>query len=159
VTKALVALRDTALSIDEVVAHVRHPGAGAVCVFLGTVRDHNEGVAVTTLEYQAYTTMAVAEMERIVDEVTAELPGVRLAIVHRSGVLEVGEIAVACAVSAAHRDEAYRACRALIDQTKARVPIWKREFGPDGAHWVGWRDARCPEDNHDASGHHSAHPR
>jgi molybdopterin synthase catalytic subunit len=87
------------------------------------------------------------------------LPGVRLAIVHRSGVLEVGEIAVACAVSAAHRDEAYRACRALIDQTKARVPIWKREFGPDGAHWVGWRDARCPEDNHDASGHHSAHPR
>jgi molybdopterin synthase catalytic subunit len=153
-TSTLVALRDVPLSIDEVVSHVRHPGAGAVCVFLGTVRDHNEGAAVVTLEYEAYAAMALAEMQRIVQELVAEIPGVRLAIVHRSGALSVGEIAVACAASSAHRDEAYRACRALIDRTKARVPIWKREFGPDGAHWVGWRDARCLADEHDEPGHH-----
>jgi molybdopterin synthase catalytic subunit len=150
---ALVALRDAPVSIDEVVEHVRHPGAGAVCLFLGSVRDHNDGVAVTSLEYQAYEGMAVAEMRRIVAEIAAELPGVRMAIVHRSGALAVGEIAVACAASAPHRDEAYRACRALIDRTKARVPIWKRELGPDGAHWVGWRDARCAGDDHDAAHH------
>jgi molybdopterin synthase catalytic subunit len=148
VSDRLVALRGHPLSIDEVVDHVRHPGAGAVCLFLGTVRDVNEGATVTTLEYQAYEGMAIAEMGRIVDEIVAELPGVRLAIVHRAGVLSVGEIAVACAASAPHRDEAYRACRALIDRTKARVPIWKREFGPEGAHWVGWRDARCHDDAH-----------
>jgi molybdopterin synthase catalytic subunit len=145
---ALVALRDSPLSIDEAVAHVRHDGAGAVCVFLGTVRDRNEGARVVLLEYQVYEAMARAEMSRIVDEVTGEVPGVRLALMHRWGALEVGEIAVVCAASAVHRDEAYRACRALIDRTKARVPIWKREHGPDGAHWVGWRDARC-HDAHD----------
>jgi molybdopterin synthase catalytic subunit len=154
-TAALVALRHVPLSIDEVVSHVLHPGAGAVCVFLGTVRDHNEGAPVVTLEYEAYETMAVAEMQRIVDEILAEMPGVRLAIVHRSGALSVGEIAVVCGASSAHRDEGYRACRALIDRTKARVPIWKREFGPDGAHWIGWRDARCLEDDHDESAPHS----
>ena len=89
-TATLVALRDVALSIDEVVSHVRHPGAGAVCVFLGTVRDHNEGAAVVTLEYEAYAAMALAEMQRIVEELVAEIPGVRLAIVHQSGALSVG---------------------------------------------------------------------
>jgi molybdopterin synthase catalytic subunit len=154
-TAALVALRHVPLSIDEVVSHVLHAGAGAICVFLGTVRDHNEGAPVVTLEYEAYEAMAVAEMQRIVEEIGAEMPGVRLAIVHRSGALSVGEIAVVCGASSAHRDEAYRACRALIDRTKARVPIWKREFGPDGAHWIGWRDARCLEHDHDESEPHS----
>jgi molybdopterin synthase catalytic subunit len=143
---ALVDLRDSPLSIDEAVGHVRHGGAGAVCIFLGTVRDRNEGESVVLLEYQVYEAMARAEMNRIVDEITSEIPGVRVALLHRSGALEVGEIAVVCAASAAHRDEAYRACRALIDRTKARVPIWKREHGPDGAHWIGWRDARCHEE-------------
>jgi molybdopterin synthase catalytic subunit len=143
--EALVALRDGPLSVDEALAHVKHPGAGAHCFFLGTVRDHNEGRPVVKLEYQAYASMAVAEMERIVEQISAEIPGVRLAVVHRVGMLVIGEVAVVCAASAAHRDEAYRACRALIDQVKARVPIWKREHGPDGAYWVGWQDARCDE--------------
>jgi molybdopterin synthase catalytic subunit len=142
-------MRDTPLSIDEAVAHVRHQSAGAVCVFLGTVRDHNEGARVVKLEYEAYQAMALAEMKRIVAEIEGEMPGVRLAVTHRSGALSVGEIAVVCAASAVHRDEAYRACRALIDRTKARVPIWKREHGPDGAHWIGWRDARCHDHEHD----------
>jgi molybdopterin synthase catalytic subunit len=138
-----IALRSGPLSIDEVLARVRHEGAGAVCFFLGNVRDANEGRHVVKLEYEAYEAMAVAEMKRIANELAAEIPGVRLAVVHRTGALDVGETAVICAASAPHRDEAYRACRALIDRVKTRVPIWKREHGPDGAYWVGWHDARC----------------
>jgi len=144
----LVSLRDSPPSIDEAVACVRHAGAGAVCVFLGTVRDHNEGRAVSKLEYEAYASMATAEMQRIVDELHIEIPGARLAVVHRVGALDVGDVAVVCAASASHRDEAYRACRALIDRVKSRVPIWKREHGPEGAHWVGWHDARCQDEDH-----------
>jgi molybdopterin synthase catalytic subunit len=147
---ALVALRDVPLSVDEAIAHVAHAGAGAVCVFLGTVRDHNDGRAVVKLEYEAYAAMAIAEMTRIADELASEIAGVRLAIVHRTGALDVGDVAVVCAASAPHRGEAYRACRALIDRVKARVPIWKREHGPEGAYWVGWQDARCAEgDDHE----------
>ena len=152
-TGALVALRDGPLSTDEAIAAVRHPGAGAVCVFLGEVRDHNDGRPVVRLEYEAYASMALAEMTRIVDELEAETPGVRLAVVHRTGSLGVGDCAVVCAASAPHRHEAYVACRALIDRVKARVPIWKREHGPEGAYWVGWQDARCGDDaahDHDA---------
>jgi molybdopterin synthase catalytic subunit len=150
---SLVALRDAPLSVDEAIAHVKHGGAGAVCVFLGMVRDHNDGRAVVKLEYEAYAAMAVAEMTRIADELAAEIAGVRLAVVHRTGALEVGDVAVVCAASAPHRGEAYRACRALIDRVKARVPIWKREHGPEGAYWVGWQDARCADDDHEHHDH------
>jgi molybdopterin synthase catalytic subunit len=149
----LVALRVEPLSVDEVVAHVRHAGAGAVCVFLGTVRDHSEGRPVVRLEYEAYASMALVEMKRIADEITRELAGVRLAVVHRTGSLLVGDVAVVCAASAPHRGEAYAACRALIDRVKARVPIWKREHGPEGAYWVGWQDARCDAAGHDVHDH------
>ncbi len=141
-------LRDTPLSVDEVIASVARPEAGAISVFLGTVRDHNEGRPVVKLEYEAYPSMAIAEMNRIVAEITAEVAGVKLAVMHRTGVLAVGDVAVVCAASSAHRGEAARACRALIDRIKEHVPIWKREHGPDGAYWVGWRDARCADDRH-----------
>jgi len=153
---SLVALRDVPLSIDEATASVRHPGAGAVCVFLGMVRDHNDGRAVVRLEYEAYPAMALAEMRRIAGELEGEIAGVRLAVLHRTGALDVGDVAVVCAASAPHRGEAYRACRALIDRVKARVPIWKREHGPDGAYWVGWEDARC-RDEGDDDGHEHGH--
>jgi molybdopterin synthase catalytic subunit len=161
---ALVALREQALSLDEAVAHVKHGGAGAVCVFMGTVRDHNDGLPVVRLEYEAYASMALAEMNRIASELAAEIPGLRLAVLHRTGSLVVGDVAIVCAASAPHRGEAYTACRALIDRVKARVPIWKREHGPEGAYWVGWQDARCaPDHDHDhdhAHAHdaHGAHP-
>jgi molybdopterin synthase catalytic subunit len=139
-TEALVALRDSPLSIDDVVGHVRHSSAGAVCVFLGMVRDWHAGEPVVRLEYEAYAPMAVAEMRRVVQEVEAQVEGVRLALVHRSGTLEIGDIAVVCAASAPHRAEAFRACSLLIELTKARVPIWKREHTGKGTHWVGWGD-------------------
>ncbi|RYE87268.1 MAG: molybdenum cofactor biosynthesis protein MoaE [Myxococcales bacterium] len=140
---AQVELRTVPLSVDDAHAAVAHGGAGAVVSFVGAVRDHSEGHPVTRLEYEAYPAMAVAEMRRIAEGIAAEVPGVRLAVQHRVGELGVGDLAVVCAASAPHRGEAFRASRLLIDRIKAQVPIWKREHGPDGAYWVGWRDARC----------------
>ncbi len=131
------------LDVGAAVALVSHGGAGAVDVFLGVVRDHNEGRAVTRLEYEAYEAMAVREMERIGAKIEADAPGVRVAASHRTGSRAVGELAVVCAASAPHRAEAFAACRRLIDDLKASVPVWKREWGPDGPYWVGWQDARC----------------
>ncbi len=140
---AHVTIGEAPLSVDQVMAAVCRPGAGGVALFVGAVRDENDGRAVTRLEYEAYETMALAEMRRIADEITARDPAVRLAVAHRVGTLFVGDLAVVCAASAPHRGEAFAACRRLIDEVKARVPIWKREWGPDGPYWVGWHDARC----------------
>lgn len=129
-------------------AAVSRPGAGGVAVFVGAVRDENDGRPVTRLEYEAYETMALAEMRRITAEITARDPALRLAVSHRVGTLGVGDLAVVCAASAPHRGEAFAACRRLIDEVKARVPIWKREWGPDGPYWVGWHDARCFHPHH-----------
>ena len=145
----LLDIRQDAISSDEAVREVSHAGAGGIATFLGIVRDKNEGRAVVKLEYQAYLPMARAELQRIAEEIEKEIPGVRLAALHRVGALAVGDIAVVCAASAPHRGEAFRACRLLIDRIKERVPIWKREHGPEGAWWVGWVAARC--------GHEHAH--
>ena len=147
-------IRETPLSVDETLGLVRRPGAGGLATFLGVVRDESDGRAVTKLEYSAYATMAKREMEKIALEIEAEMDGVRVAAMHRVGLLEVGDAAVVCAASAPHRAEAFRACRALIDRIKERVPVWKREIGPDGVAWVGWEDARCtPEGHHHHHGH------
>lgn len=152
-----VAIRDSALSLDEAIAAVSHPGAGGVVTFVGVVRDHNDGRPVVKLEYEAYDQMAVAEMKRIADEIEAQIAGVRVSALHRKGALLVGDAAVVCAASAPHRGEAFEACRLLIDRIKARVPIWKREHGPEGAYWVGWEDARCGDEAHGSHGHHHHH--
>ena len=138
-----VEIREDALRIDEVVARVARPSAGGIDVFVGCVRDENDDRPVVLLEYEAYLPMALAEMKRIGEEIEARATGVSVAAAHRVGALRVGDIAVICAASAPHRAEAFAACRALIDEIKHRVPIWKREHGPDGAYWVGWQDARC----------------
>jgi molybdenum cofactor synthesis domain-containing protein len=136
-------LRSEPLDARAVEQLVEHDGAGAVVTFVGRVRDHNEGKPVTCLEYEAYPAMARREMAGILRELEALYPGVRAAVSHRVGRLQVGDVAVVASVSAAHRGEAFAACHRLIDEVKARVPIWKREHGPDGAYWVGWQDARC----------------
>lgn len=149
-----VALVDHAIAVEQVTSAVARPGAGGISLFLGVVRDEAEGHAVTLLEYEAYAPMAIAEMQRIVDELEREFAGVTVAVTHRVGALRVGDLAVVCAASAPHRPEAFRACRKLIDEIKARVPIWKREHGPDGAYWVGWKDARCEAHDHHSPGAH-----
>ncbi len=149
-------IRGDALSLDEAVRAVSHTGAGAVVTFLGIVRDHNEDRAVSLLEYEAYGSMAETELARIEGEIEAAVPGARVFAAHRTGALRVGDAAVVCAASAPHRGEAFKACRRLIDEIKARLPVWKREHGPDGPYWVGWADARClPHDEH---GHGHDHP-
>jgi molybdopterin synthase catalytic subunit len=150
-------IRTDPLGLDELIRAVSHPGAGGVVTFLGVVRDQNEGRAVTLLEYEGYGSMAEAELGRILAEIPAEMPGIRVSAAHRVGALRVGDAAVACAASAPHRAEAFAACRTLIDRIKARLPIWKREHGPDGPYWVGWEDARCGADTDAGGGAHHGH--
>ena len=133
-------LSEAPLVVEHALAVVQDAGVGGVSLFVGTVRDHNAGRPITLLEYHAYTAMAEKEMERVGAEVAAEFPGTRLCAHHRTGALRIGEIAVICAAGAPHRDEAFQACRALIDRIKSRVPIWKREHGPQGPYWVGWEN-------------------
>lgn len=151
-------IRTEPLSLDDLVREVRHAGAGAIATFEGTVRDTNEGRAVTLLEYEAYGPMAELELTKILDELRSEIPEARVAAVHRVGALHVGDAAVLCVASAPHRGEAFRACRLAIDRIKSRLPIWKREHGPEGPYWVGWEDARCSADDPDhAHGHDHGH--
>lgn len=145
------------LSVEAAMALVSHPGAGAIDVFVGVVRDHADGRAVSSLEYSAYESMAQKELARIVGEVEARIPGARCAVHHRLGLLMVGELAVVCAASTPHRAESFAACRALIEEVKHRVPVWKRERGPDGEVWVGWVDARCGLVGHGAQAHAHDH--
>lgn len=142
-----VDLREAELSLDEAIANVAHAGAGGIATFIGMVREHSEGRAVSRLDYSAYDSMAKKEMIKIAAEIENEIDGVSLSVLHRLGTLKVGDIAVVCAASAPHRGEAFDACRLLIDRIKSRVPIFKREWGPDGAAWVGWVDARCAHDH------------
>ena len=121
---------------SSLLSEARRDGDGGLTLFVGVVRDHADGRSVTAMEYEAYEPMAEAEMERIEADLAARFPAVRLVMRHRVGRLLVGEVAVVVAASAPHREEAYAACRAGIEEIKARVPVWKREWGPDGSVWV-----------------------
>ncbi len=136
----LIDVRDTPLSVDEVLRAVTDRRAGGIDLFIGTVRDHtpeHPGEQVTELEYSAHPT-AREQLLEVARKVAAEHPGTALAAVHRVGKLGVGDLAVVVAASAAHRAEAFAACRALIDTLKEQVPIWKREEFRNGSHtWVG----------------------
>lgn len=124
--------------LDEaaVAARVTGDDAGGVVTFVGAVRDRARGRAIRHLEYEAYPEMAVAEMERICEAASRRWPGVRVAIAHRVGHLEVGDLAVVVVAAAPHRAEAFDACRFAIDTLKQSVPIWKKEVATDGAYWV-----------------------
>ena len=118
---------------------VLDPAAGGFCSFEGWVRDHHEGRAVLGLEYEAYIPLAEKEGSRILAEAMQRFGILHAACVHRTGRLNIGELAVFVCVSSAHRDAAFDACRYIIDEVKFRVPIWKKEFFTDGAE--GW--VRC----------------
>jgi molybdopterin synthase catalytic subunit len=129
-------ISERALDPGAVAARVVGPDAGGVVSFVGAVRDHSRGQAIEHLEYEAYPEMAVQEMERICDEAARRWPGVRVAIDHRVGHLAIGDLAVVVVAAAAHRAEAFDACRFAIDALKQTVPIWKKEVARDGACWV-----------------------
>jgi molybdopterin synthase catalytic subunit len=134
---ALLDVRDTPLSVDEVLAAVADPAAGGVVSFTGLVRATDGGRDVLGLEYTAHPT-ALEALRAVAEAVVADLPVVRVAALHRVGPLEVGDVAVVVAASAPHRDEAFAAARRLIDDLKATVPIWKDQRFADGTQeWVG----------------------
>jgi molybdopterin synthase catalytic subunit len=132
----LAEFRDGPLSADEVRAAAADPAAGAVVVFVGTVRDHDHGRDVTALSYSAHPT-AAAELRQVAEKIAARHQVQAIAVLHRVGDLQVGEPAVVAAVAAAHRGEAFAACEELIDTLKATVPIWKHQIFTGGdSEWV-----------------------
>ncbi|MDQ2871209.1 MAG: molybdenum cofactor biosynthesis protein MoaE, partial [Acidobacteriota bacterium] len=129
-------LTDAPIDPASLTGSVR-PSDGGVCTFVGVVRDHHLGRPTSRIQYEAYGPMAEAEIAKILEELAREWPETRVLVLHRVGVLEVGDVAVAIVASAPHRAEAFSACRAAIDRIKKTVPIWKREFHPDGtSDWV-----------------------
>ncbi|SDM16833.1 molybdopterin synthase catalytic subunit [Nonomuraea maritima] len=133
----LLGIRDTPLSVDEVLAAVGDHAAGGTTFFVGTVREQDHGKPVTRLAYSAHPT-ALAELRQVAEKIAADFPVTALAAVHRVGDLELGDAAVIVAVAAPHRDEAFKAARRLIDDLKANVPIWKHQVFADGeTEWVG----------------------
>jgi molybdopterin synthase catalytic subunit len=132
----VIELVTTPIDRDQVVRTVASPKAGAVVTFDGIVRDHARGKSVTHLFYEAYPEMAKTEMAKIREQALERWPLQGLAIVHRTGRLEIGESSVFIAVASAHRADAFEACRFAIDTLKTSVPIWKKEHYEDGEVWI-----------------------
>jgi molybdopterin synthase catalytic subunit len=128
--------RTEPLSVDEVHAAVADPSAGAIALFVGTVRDHDHGRAVSELSYSAHPS-GEQQLRACAEKVAARFPVRALAAVHRTGDLNIGDLAVVVAAASDHRDEAFAACRALIEDLKATVPVWKRQVFAEGeSEWV-----------------------
>jgi molybdopterin synthase catalytic subunit len=125
-------------------ASLADPAAGGYCAFEGWVRNENEGHTVERLEYEAYEPLAIAEGQKVLDEARERFGILGARCVHRVGMLELGECAVWIGVASKHRDEAFKACRYIIDEIKVRLPIWKKEHYTDGnSGWVNCE--RCAQ--------------
>jgi len=133
----MIALTAEPIVLDDLLAAVADPQAGAVCIFLGTTRNHNEGRQVEELEYEAYAGMAEKELAGIAEEARKRWAVAKVAVIHRTGVVPIGCASVVIAVSAAHRGPAFEAARFTIDRLKEVVPIWKKEHFEGGAVWIG----------------------
>lgn len=133
----MIEISEGDFSIDEVILNTRHPSMGAVVMFLGTVRDMTKGNPVEQLEFEADKEPAVKELEQIRQETIDKFQVTDVSIVHRTGVLQLGENIVIIAVGAAHREQAFKGCRYAIEELKKRAMIWKKEFLKDGSYWVG----------------------
>jgi molybdopterin synthase catalytic subunit len=135
----VIALTHEPIDYDALTTSVRSPHCGAVCLFLGTVRDLTGDIVTIALDYDAYPAMAEKKLAEIEQRVRDQWPVGEIAIVHRLGTLDVGEVSVAVAVSCPHRAQAFDACRFAIDTLKELVPIWKKDRGPNGESWVSDR--------------------
>ena len=132
----MIELYKKPLNIHKAIEHVSDGSVGGIDVFVGTVRNSTKGKKVVALEFEAYETMAISELEKIAGQAKKKWPIYKTAILHAVGRREIGELAVVIAVSAAHRDAAFSACRFIIDTLKKTVPIWKKEIFEDGEVWV-----------------------
>jgi molybdopterin synthase catalytic subunit len=128
---------DKPINLQELVDFVTDPEAGALATFIGTTRNNNEGRKVIALDYEAYPEMAEKQLARLGEEASKKWPICRMAIVHRLGPVQITEPSVIIAVSAAHREAAFAACRFAIEEIKKTVPIWKKEVYEGGEIWIG----------------------
>lgn len=127
---------DEPLDANEAAAAVADPAAGAIDLFLGVVRNENLGRSVQYLEYEAYPAMAERLMAEVADEAKARFGLIKVAILHRTGRLEIGETSLVVAISCAHRAESFEGGRWLVDEIKKRIPVWKKEVWTDGEEWI-----------------------
>ena len=125
------------IDVCKVIESVMMPGCGGIASFIGTIRDSFEGKGVNRVNVEAYDEMAVADLRKIASDLSSEKGIGGITIVHRTGVLEVGEVVVVVAVSAPHRKEAFEVCQSIIDRLKQTTPIWKQEFFDEGSRWIG----------------------
>jgi len=132
----MIEITDQPIDVQKVIQAATQSEAGAVNIFIGTVRNQTSGKKVVQLEYEAYEPMAISEIQKIIDQATDTWLLLGWAVSHRVGVLLPGEIAVVVSVSTAHRKASFEACQFIIDSLKQTVPIWKREFFEDGDQWV-----------------------
>ena len=135
----MIKITEKAIDVQKVIDTASSLGAGAVNVFVGTVRNNAHGKNVVWLEYEAYETMAVAEIRKIIDDASHRWPLLGWAVSHRIGTLRPGEVAVAVAVSTPHRRDSFEACQYVMDTLKEKAPIWKKEVFEDGEEWVSAR--------------------
>ncbi len=132
----MITISDKPLNVQAVIDAVQTEQAGAINVFIGTVRNQTSQKSVIGLEYEAFEAMAIKKMEEIAEQAKAKFPVLKVAIAHRVGKLKLGEIAVVIAVATPHRAESFAACKFIIDTLKEVVPIWKKEIFEDGDVWV-----------------------
>ena len=132
----MIQITDKPIDVQKVIDTVSNSTAGAVNVFIGTVRDNANTKRVLRLEYEAYEIMAIAEIKKIGDEASKQWPVVGWAVSHRVGIVKPGEVAVVVAISSPHRKESFVACQFIIDELKAKVPIWKKEVLEGGEEWI-----------------------
>ncbi|MFN2443484.1 MAG: molybdenum cofactor biosynthesis protein MoaE [Thermoanaerobaculia bacterium] len=132
-------LTDARISTTDLRDRLLRRSDGAIVTFEGTVRDHHEGHGVESIFYEAYRPLAEKEIGRILAGIEDEMPGVAVDVVHRLGLLQVGDVSIAIVAVASHRAEAFEACRAAIDRIKQTVPIWKKERSAEGEEWQGWQ--------------------
>lgn len=137
----MIKITEKAIDVNKVIETATSLGAGAVNVFIGTVRDHALDKKVVWLEYEAYEGMAVAETRKIIDQAASRWEMLGWAVSHRVGTLKPGEVAVVVAVATKHRKASFEACQFIIDKLKENVPIFKKEVFEDGAEWISARPA------------------
>ncbi len=127
------------LSIDDCYEFILDETCGGICLFIGTVRNHNKGESVKFLDFESYAEMALKEMRQIAQECQSKFKAKKVAIHHKEGKADIKDKAVIIAISCIHRKEAFEACEYAIDQLKSRVPIWKKEHLADGSYWINSR--------------------
>jgi len=132
----MITITEAPINTQAVIDAVQADGAGAINVFIGTVRNQTQAKPVIQLDFEAYDSMAVKKMQEIAEQAAARWPIQKIAIVHRKGALQIGEAAVVIAVSTPHRKASFEACEYIIDTLKQVVPIWKKEKFEDGEVWV-----------------------